>query len=83
MAEPWREFAKETVELTGANFVEVKLSCPPDGDKLFVGISKGWKRDDGSARYKSNVTVPVEKAEDIVAALKKIVDKSKEISTDE
>jgi hypothetical protein len=77
MAEQWREFAKETVALAGSNFIEVKLSSPPDGDKLFVGISKGWQTEGGDRRYKSNVTVPVEKAPEVVAALQKMVDESR------
>lgn len=68
MAE-WQTLKQQTMEAGGNNFIEVNLKQPPEGETLFIGISKGWYTDDGQKRYKSNILVTKEKRDELVKLL--------------
>ena len=67
----WKTLKAETVEAGGNNFIEITLKQPPEGDNLFIGVSKGWVNDEGQKRYKTNILFSKEKLGDIVAAMEK------------
>lgn len=79
--EPWKEFLTETIETAGTGFYEIKLSCPPDGDKLFIGLAKG-NIFNGNKRYRSNVTFPVELADNFLEAIEKMKKKAAEVKSE-
>ncbi len=71
MAE-WKTLKQTTVEVGGNNFVEINIKQPPEGENLFIGISKGWYTDEGQKRYKTNILFGKDKKEDIIKALSEI-----------
>ncbi len=70
----WKTIKSKTIETYGNNFVEVSLKKAPEGDNTFIGISKGWKTDEGIKRYKANILFTQEKKNDIIKALTEIED---------
>lgn len=71
MAE-WKTIKSESIEAGGNNFIEITLKQPPEGENLFIGISKGWKTDDGQKRYKTNILFTKDKKDEIIDAIEKI-----------
>jgi len=76
--EEWKEFLVETVDISNAGFLEIKLTSPPDGNALFIGLAKGWMSN-GNKRYRSNVTFSEDVADKVISAIKKCLDKAQEI----
>lgn len=68
----WKTLKTETVEAGGNNFIEITLKQPPEGDNVFIGISKGWTTEEGEKRYKTNILFNKDKAKDIAAAIEKV-----------
>jgi hypothetical protein len=68
----WKTINTKTVEAGGNNFIEVSLKQPPEGDNVFIGISKGWMTEEGEKRYKTNILFAKEKALDVVKAIEEI-----------
>lgn len=68
----WKTLKTKTVEAGGNNFLEITLKQPPEGENIFVGISKGWTTDDGEKRYKTNILFDRDKASQIAKAIEEI-----------
>ena len=68
----WKTLKQETVEAGGNNFIEVSLKQPPEGENLFIGVSKGWYTPDQQKRYKSNILFPKERKQEIVDLINSI-----------
>lgn len=68
----WKTLKQETMEAGGNNFIELNLKQPPEGDNLFIGISKGWYTDDGQKRYKSNILFTKDKKKEFMDLLEKV-----------
>mgnify|MGYP006281703381 CR=1 FL=1 len=70
----WKTLKQETVEVGGNNFIEINLKQPPQGDKLLIGISKGWFTESGQKRYKTNILFSKEKKDEIIKKIDEIGD---------
>ncbi len=68
----WKTLKKEDIQIGGNQFLEITLKKPPEGDTIFVGISKGWTTDDGEKRYKTNILFDKEKAKEIAKIIEEI-----------
>jgi len=68
----WKNLKSKEFNAGGNNFIEVSLKQPPEGDTNFIGISKGWKTEDGEKRYKSNILFPTDKLDELIKALESI-----------
>lgn len=68
----WKTLKQETMEAGGNNFIEINLKQPPEGENMFVGISKGWYTDDGQKRYKSNILFSKDKKKEFIELLEKV-----------
>lgn len=68
----WETLKEKTVEVGGNNFIEIGVKKAPDGDTMFIGISKGWFTEDKQKRYKVNILFGLEKKDEVVEALKNI-----------
>lgn len=68
----WKTMKTQVVEVGGNNFIEITLKQPPEGDNVFVGISKGWKTEEGEKRYKTNILFAKDKVDDIVKAMQEV-----------
>jgi hypothetical protein len=79
---PWVDHWTQRIPISDVIFLEVKLTSPPESDVLFVGLAKGWKTGEAT-RYKANVTFPVEKFDDIIAALETANKEAKKIHQSE
>lgn len=71
MAE-WKTLRQETMEAGGNNFIEISLKQPPEGEHVFIGISKGWYTDEGQKRYKTNILFTKDKREELIKLLNEI-----------
>jgi hypothetical protein len=71
----WKTLEQNTVEVGGNNFLEINVKEPPEGDKLYIGLSKGWYNNEGEKRYKTNILFAKEKLPEIIEALGKIGNK--------
>ena len=78
----WKTIKHKTIETYGNNFVEVSLKKAPEGENTFIGISKGWKTDEGIKRYKANILFTKEKKDEIIKALAEILDGVEDIETE-
>jgi len=68
----WKTLKTETVDAGGDNFIEVSLKESPQGEDLFIGISKGWTNSEGIKRYKSNILFKSNKKTEIFNAIEKV-----------
>ena len=68
----WKTIKKKEIPTYGNNFVEVTLKEAPDGENVYVGISKGWKTEEGENRYKANILIAKDKREEIIEAIKEM-----------
>lgn len=68
----WTTLKNEHMEAGGNNFIEVSLKQPPEGDNLFIGISKGWITEDGQKRYKSNILFTKDKKKQFIELMEKV-----------
>jgi hypothetical protein len=68
----WKTLNQETLDIGGNNFLEITVKQPPEGDKTYIGISKGWSTEDGEKRYKTNILFDKDKKEEIIKILENI-----------
>ena len=68
----WKTIDQVTIDTHGNNFIEVNLKEAPEGGAVYVGLSKGWKTDDGEKRYKANILFTKEKKDEIIKAIEKV-----------
>jgi hypothetical protein len=74
----WKTLKQETVEIEGNNFIEINLKKHPEGNKLLIGISKGWFTENGQKRYKTNILFSKDKKDEIIEKIKEISDYKEE-----
>ena len=68
----WETIKEKTVEVGGNNFVEVGVKRPPEGDTLFIALSKGWFTEDKQKRYTANILFDLDKKDEIIEALREV-----------
>ena len=68
----WKTLNQETVDIGGNNFLEINVKQPPEGENVYIGISKGWTTEDGQKRYKTNILFSKDKKDDVIKALSEI-----------
>ena len=68
----WKTLKQKTIDIGGNNFLEINLKQPPEGENVFIGLSKGWYTDEGQKRYKNNILFAKEKKEEIMKTLSEI-----------
>ena len=68
----WKTLKQKTLDIGANNFLEINIKQPPEGENLFIGLSKGWYNDEGQKRYKTNLLFSKEKRDEIVKALQEI-----------
>ncbi len=68
----WKTLKQETLEVGGKNFLEINIKQAPEGENLYVGLSKGWFNDEGQKRYKANILFTKDKLPEIIKVLEEI-----------
>ncbi len=71
MAE-WKTLNTKTIDVGGNNFVEISLKQPPEGEHVFIGISKGWFTEQNQKRYKANILFDKKNKDEIIKAISEI-----------
>jgi hypothetical protein len=68
----WKILNQKTIDTFNNNFIEVNLKQAPEGKNIFLGLSKGWRKENGEKMYKANILFTKDKKDEIISALQSI-----------